>query len=99
VRRSAGRREIDMLPPRQTGVSRCHSVSGNRRYGMASLANEEAKRRGDAFEERPHAFDPALSPELFEGVLARRVIAFAIDVIVIGCRSCWPPFSSFCSRL
>jgi hypothetical protein len=51
---------------------------------MASMADEEAKRLGDAFEERPHAFDPTLSPELFEGVLARRVIAFAIDVIVIG---------------
>jgi uncharacterized RDD family membrane protein YckC len=32
---------------------------------------------------RPHVFDPALNPELFEGVLSRRVIAFIIDVIVI----------------
>jgi uncharacterized RDD family membrane protein YckC len=48
------------------------------------MADEEAKRPDDAFEERPHAFDPTLNPELFEGVLARRVIAFLIDVIVIG---------------
>jgi uncharacterized RDD family membrane protein YckC len=48
------------------------------------MADEEAKRPGDAFEERPYAFDPTLNPELFEGVLARRVIAFLIDVIVIG---------------
>ena len=32
---------------------------------------------------RPHAFDPIANPELFEGVLARRIIAFAIDVLVI----------------
>jgi len=33
---------------------------------------------------RPHAYDPALNPELFEGVLARRVVAFLIDFIVIS---------------
>lgn len=33
---------------------------------------------------RPHAYDPATNPELFEGVLARRIVAFVIDVIVIG---------------
>ncbi len=32
---------------------------------------------------RPHAFDPATMPELFEGVLSRRVIAFLIDVSLI----------------
>ena len=32
---------------------------------------------------RPHAYDPATRPELFEGVLARRVVAFIIDLIVI----------------
>ena len=37
-----------------------------------------------AFEVKPHAYDPAVEPELFEGVLARRVIAFAIDLIIIG---------------
>ena len=33
---------------------------------------------------KPHAYDPATQPELFEGVLARRVIAFIIDFIIIA---------------
>jgi uncharacterized RDD family membrane protein YckC len=33
---------------------------------------------------RPHAYDPDQNPELFEGVLARRVIAFMIDIVVIA---------------
>jgi uncharacterized RDD family membrane protein YckC len=33
---------------------------------------------------KPHAFDPDLNPELFEGVLARRVLAFFIDFVVIA---------------
>ena len=33
---------------------------------------------------KPHAYDPINNPELFEGVLARRVIAFLIDFIVIS---------------
>ena len=31
----------------------------------------------------PHAYDPQTNPELFEGVLARRVVAFIIDLIII----------------
>jgi len=33
---------------------------------------------------KPHAYDPATQPELFEGVLARRVVAFIIDFFVIA---------------
>jgi len=33
---------------------------------------------------RPHAYDPTTNPELFEGVLARRVVAFVIDVVIIA---------------
>jgi uncharacterized RDD family membrane protein YckC len=33
---------------------------------------------------RPHAYDPFVQPELFEGVLARRFIAFLIDLFMIG---------------
>ena len=33
---------------------------------------------------KPHAYDPAANPELFEGVLARRVVAFAVDFIIIA---------------
>ncbi len=32
----------------------------------------------------PHAFDPILSPELFDGVLARRIVAFFIDVFILA---------------
>jgi uncharacterized RDD family membrane protein YckC len=37
-----------------------------------------------AIDVKPHAYDPATSPELFEGVLARRVVAFMIDFLVIS---------------
>jgi uncharacterized RDD family membrane protein YckC len=39
---------------------------------------------GTSFDVRPHAYDPATMPEYFEGVLARRVIAFLIDLVVIS---------------
>jgi uncharacterized RDD family membrane protein YckC len=32
----------------------------------------------------PHAFDPWLQPELFRGVLTRRVFAFLIDLVVLS---------------
>lgn len=32
----------------------------------------------------PHAFDPDLEPELFRGVLTRRVFAFLIDLLVLS---------------
>ena len=33
---------------------------------------------------KPHAYDPIANPELFEGVLARRVVAFVIDFFAIA---------------
>src|SRR5262249_35987096 len=36
-----------------------------------------------SIELKPHAYDPFANPELFEGVLSRRVIAFVIDVALI----------------
>ena len=33
---------------------------------------------------KPHAYDPAANPELFEGVLPRRVVAFVINFLVIA---------------
>jgi uncharacterized RDD family membrane protein YckC len=38
---------------------------------------------GTSNEPRPHAYDPATQPELFEGVLARRIVAFLIDAIIV----------------
>lgn len=39
---------------------------------------------GLSLETKPHAYDPVTNPELFEGVLARRVIAFFIDLLIIS---------------
>jgi uncharacterized RDD family membrane protein YckC len=44
---------------------------------------DSPKYSGATFEPKPHAFDPIKNPELFEGVLARRVVAFVIDVVII----------------
>lgn len=38
---------------------------------------------GVSFEPKPHAYDPVTQPEYFEGVLARRVVAFILDAIII----------------
>jgi uncharacterized RDD family membrane protein YckC len=43
----------------------------------------EPRRVGVSFEVKPHAYDPATQPELFEGVLARRFVAFIIDLVLI----------------
>ncbi len=38
---------------------------------------------GTSNEPRPHAYDPASQPELFEGVLARRIFAFLFDAVIV----------------
>jgi uncharacterized RDD family membrane protein YckC len=48
------------------------------------MAQGEPKRIGVSVELKPHAYDPALHPELFDGVLSRRVIAFLIDLIILA---------------
>ena len=40
-------------------------------------------RIGVSLDVKPHAYDPAVHPELFDGILPRRVIAFVIDLIII----------------
>jgi uncharacterized RDD family membrane protein YckC len=47
------------------------------------MTDSGTPRIGISLDARPHAYDPIANPELFDGVLARRVMAFAIDVIVI----------------
>ena len=37
-----------------------------------------------SIELKPHAYDPFANPELFDGVLSRRVIAFLIDLTIIS---------------
>ena len=41
-------------------------------------------RIGISLDVKPHAYDPAANPELFDGVLARRVVAFIIDLVIIA---------------
>jgi uncharacterized RDD family membrane protein YckC len=41
-------------------------------------------RIGVSFDVKPHVYDPIANPELFEGVLTRRLVAFGIDLIVIA---------------
>jgi uncharacterized RDD family membrane protein YckC len=48
------------------------------------MPDSEPKRIGVTIEVKPHAYDPATMPELFEGVLARRVVAFCIDLVLIA---------------
>ena len=48
------------------------------------MADGDPRRIGVSIELKPHAYDPAVNPELFEGVLARRLLAFLIDLIIIG---------------
>ncbi|MBX3514995.1 MAG: RDD family protein [Xanthobacteraceae bacterium] len=38
---------------------------------------------GSSNEPRPHAYDPVTQPELFEGVLSRRIVAFLIDATIV----------------
>ena len=46
--------------------------------------NGGAWRSGGAPDFQPHAFDPWMQPELFRGVLTRRVFAFLIDIVVLA---------------
>jgi uncharacterized RDD family membrane protein YckC len=52
--------------------------------GNSGNGNQGAWRNSGAASFRPHAYDPQLQPELFRGVLTRRMFAFLIDLIVIS---------------
>ena len=41
-------------------------------------------RIGISLDLKPHAYDPVANPELFEGVLARRLMAFLIDLVILA---------------
>jgi uncharacterized RDD family membrane protein YckC len=47
------------------------------------MAEGAPRRIGVSIDVKPHAYDPAAHPELFDGVLARRMIAFFIDLLII----------------
>jgi len=48
------------------------------------MTDGRSGRIGVSIEVKPHAYDPVANPELFEGVLVRRSIAFLIDVVIIA---------------
>ncbi len=45
---------------------------------------DEKGRIGAPYDVKPHAYDPDRNPELFDGVPARRLVAFLIDLVVIA---------------
>src|SRR5687767_2009496 len=51
--------------------------------GGSRMSESEPRRGGFDFDLKPHSYDPVTQPELFEGVMARRVLAFIIDLFVI----------------
>jgi uncharacterized RDD family membrane protein YckC len=48
------------------------------------MTDSGTPRIGISLDAKPHAYGAAANPELFEGVLARRIMAFVIDVIIIA---------------
>jgi uncharacterized RDD family membrane protein YckC len=52
-------------------------------YGPSDYGSPYGSRRNFAADVKPHVYDPATMPELFAGVLPRRVVAFVIDMIII----------------
>ncbi|MGE3149693.1 MAG: RDD family protein [Pseudorhodoplanes sp.] len=48
------------------------------------MSADDPKRIGLSVDMKPHAYDPIRNPELFEGVLPRRVVAFVIDFLIIA---------------
>jgi uncharacterized RDD family membrane protein YckC len=52
--------------------------------GSSSNSSNGGWRGGGSPDFRPHAFDPWTQPELFRGVLTRRIFAFLIDLLVLA---------------
>jgi uncharacterized RDD family membrane protein YckC len=40
-------------------------------------------RTGQNFADQPHAYDPVKDPQLFQGVIRKRSVAFIVDAIII----------------
>jgi uncharacterized RDD family membrane protein YckC len=51
---------------------------------MTNYGPSYGSRTGFSAEIKPHVYDPSTTPELFAGVLPRRVVAFVIDMVVIA---------------
>ena len=48
------------------------------------MSDSGPRRIGVSIDVKPHAYDPVANPELFEGVLPRRCVAFLIDLTIIA---------------
>ena len=48
------------------------------------MTADDPYRAGPEIGLKPHAYDPATNPELFDGVLPRRLLAFFIDLVIIA---------------
>jgi uncharacterized RDD family membrane protein YckC len=48
------------------------------------MATSEPRRLGVSIDVKPHAYDAIANPELFDGVVARRMIAFLIDFVILA---------------
>ena len=62
------------------------ATSGAKRHFVceeAYMADGGRRQTGYGIDIKPHAYDPFSNPEYFEGVLARRMIAFLIDLVII----------------
>src|SRR5687768_7510982 len=75
---TGSKRRGPLQPPRLLAIS--VAASGQNRI----MSTSDPKRIGVSIELKPHAYDPVTQPELFEGVLARRVVAFLIDFLIIS---------------
>ncbi len=42
------------------------------------------ERSGASYDVKPHAYDPDRNPELFDGIPARRLVAFLIDLTILA---------------
>jgi uncharacterized RDD family membrane protein YckC len=59
------------------------SISVTPSKDFLAMTDSESRRIGVSIDFKPHAYDPGVNPELFRGVLARRFIAFVIDIFII----------------
>ena len=73
------------MPDSGSGNTGGASNAGGRLINAGGTYNAGgAWRNGGGANFQPHAFDPLSQPELFRGVLTRRVFAFLIDLVVLS---------------
>jgi uncharacterized RDD family membrane protein YckC len=48
-----------------------------------SQQNTLPPRSGSAYADQPHAYNPVSQPQLFDGVIGKRLLAFLVDAIII----------------